>query len=114
MLKVRRILVFAAAIVVSLGCPANSEATDFAAPVSYPVGTRPSIIITGDFNGDGKPDLAVANAGNNDISVLLNNGGGTFKAAVNSPAGASPLGMVAGDLNGNGKLDIVVINSTGG
>src|SRR5215472_5126182 len=113
MLKVRRILVFAA-IVVSLGLPANSEATDFAAPVSYPVGTRPSIIITGDFNGDGKPDLAVANAGSNDISVLLNNGGGTFKAAVNSPAGASPLGMVAGDLNGDGKLDIVVINSTGG
>lgn len=107
----RRILPIAAAILVSLSYPVNSTATDFAAPVSYPVGTSPAIIITGDFNGDGKPDLAVANTGSNDISILLNNGGGAFKAAINSPAGTSPQGMVAGDFNGDGKLDLAVINS---
>ena len=37
----------------------------------------------GDFNGDGKPDLAVANDGSNNVSVLLGNGDGTFQTAVN-------------------------------
>ncbi len=111
MCTARRILVLAAAILVPLGYPAKSVATDFAAPKSYPVGTGPALIVTGDFNGDGKLDLAVANTGSNDVSILLNNGDGTFKAALSSPAGVSPQGMVAGDFNGDGKLDLMVINA---
>ena len=41
----------------------------------------------GDFNGDGKADLAVANHGSNNVSVLLGNGDGTFQAAVNYGGG---------------------------
>ena len=41
----------------------------------------------GDFNGDGKADLAVANYNSNNVSVLLGNGNGTFQAAVNYGAG---------------------------
>ena len=63
--------------------PANS----FLAAVNYGVGTNPASAAAGDFNGDGKADLAVANAGSNNVSVLLGNGNGTFQAAVNYGAG---------------------------
>ena len=110
----KRILAAVGVSLIWLGTPAASWGTDFAAPKSYPVGTAPGFIVTGDFNGDGKSDLAVANAGSNDVSILLNNGDGTFKAAKNSPAGTSPLKMAAGDFNGDGKLDLVVINGGDG
>jgi FG-GAP-like repeat len=42
--------------------------------------------VTGDFNGDGKLDLAVTNASSNTVSILLGNGDGTFSAAAASPA----------------------------
>ena len=41
----------------------------------------------GDLNGDGKPDLAVADAGANEVTVLLGKGDGTFQAAQNFPTG---------------------------
>src|SRR5205807_9895351 len=44
-------------------------------------GSGPDFVAVGDFNGDGKPDLAVANFNSNNISVLLGNGDGTFQAA---------------------------------
>jgi uncharacterized repeat protein (TIGR01451 family) len=96
------------------GFPATSRGTDFAAPKSYPVGMTPAFIVTGDFNGDSKLDIAVGNAGSNNVSILLGNGDGTFKAAVNSSAGLSPQQMAAGDFNGDGKLDLVVTNSGDG
>ena len=91
--------------------PARSNAVDFEPATTYPVGTSPSAIVAGDFSGDGKSDLAVANAGSNNISVLVNNGDGTFKPAVNSPAGTSPQAIAAADFNGDGKLDLVAINA---
>src|SRR5215467_4758544 len=100
-------------ILTGFGFAGMSGATDFATPKSYPVGTSPSVIVIGDFNGDGKPDLAAGNAGTNDVSILLNNGDGTFKTAVNSASGASPQDMVAGDFNGDGRLDLVVLCQAG-
>ena len=50
----------------------------------------PYSVVVGDFNGDGKPDLAVANNFSNNVSVLLGNGDGTFQAAVNYAAGTIP------------------------
>jgi hypothetical protein len=80
----------------------------FHAPVSYAVGQNPSSIAVGDFRGDDKLDLAVANADNNNFSVLLGNGDGTFQPAVNYAVGGSPVSIGAGDFNGDGKLDIAV------
>src|SRR5467141_2073136 len=90
-----RHLAAAFVLLISLGYPAKSGAVDFAPPKSYPVGTSPSAVVVGDFNGDGKPDLAVANSGSANVSVLLGNGDGTFKPAKNfDVGGADPTSMV--------------------
>ena len=65
----------------------------------------------GDFNGDGKLDLAVVNYGSSNVSILLGNGDGTFKTAVNYGAGSSaPYSVAVADFNGDGKLDLAVAN----
>ncbi len=77
---------------------------------AVPVGTDPDAVVEGDFTGDGKLDLAVADANSNTVSILLGNGDGTFRSAVNDPAGNDPVAMVAGDFNGDGKVDLAVVN----
>ena len=82
----------------------------FAAPVSFGVGQLPQSVAIGDLDGDGNPDLAVANRLSADVSVLLGNGLGGFAAAVSVPAGASPLSVAIDDLNLDGSPDLVVAN----
>ena len=93
---------------VMLGNPAHLAAVDFGAATSYPVGTSPAAVVTGDFNGDGKLDIAVANTGSGSVSILLGNGDGTFKAAMNFNTGNSPSVVAVGDFNGDGKLDLAL------
>ena len=88
--------------------PANLTAIDFAVARSYPVGTSPAAVAVGDFNGDGKLDIAVANTGSSNVSILLGNGDGTFQPAVNFNAGNSPTTIAVGDFNGDGRLDLAV------
>jgi hypothetical protein len=88
--------------------------------VDYAAGTSPRAIAVGDFNGDGNPDMAVANYGsfpngvppftNSSVSIMLGNGNATFQTPVNLQAGEGPLSLVATDLNGDGKLDLAVMN----
>jgi uncharacterized repeat protein (TIGR01451 family) len=66
----------------------------------------------GDFNGDGKADLAVANGGSDNVSILLGNGNGTFQAAVNYNV-HGPRSVAVGDFNGDGKPDLAVANAFG-
>jgi hypothetical protein len=82
----------------------------FAPAVNYPVGATPQSVTVGDFNGDGKPDLAVVNLLDGTVSVLLGNGDGTFQPRVNYAAGAAPWAVAVGDFNGDGKQDLVVAN----
>jgi hypothetical protein len=88
----------------------NGNAT-FGAPGTYATDLGPVSVATGDFNGDGYPDIVTANSTGNDVSVLLNTKTGTFNAAVNYPAGTAPSGVAVGDLNNDGFLDIVVANN---
>ena len=55
---------------------------------TYAAGTSPDALVAGDFTGDGRLDLAVANYGSNDVSVLMGNGDGTFQPAVQYAAGS--------------------------
>jgi len=79
--------------------------------MSYAVGSNPDDGALGDFNGDGKPDLAVANNSTSNISVLLGNGDGTFGVKTDYDVGQPAYGVVITDLNSDGKLDIVAETS---
>ncbi len=80
----------------------------FLTPFSVPAGASEGAAAVGDFNGDGKPDLAVSNFNGlaSAVSVALGNGDGTFLPAVASPNSAGSWSMVAGDFNRDGKLDL--------
>jgi hypothetical protein len=90
-----------------------SYALGFGPATSYSVGTGPTGIVVGDFNGDGKPDIAVANSGSANISVLLGNGDGTFRSAMDSGAGQIPSALAAADLDGDGHLDLAIADQAG-
>ena len=77
---------------------------------AVPVGGDPVAIVAGDFTGDGRTDLAVANLGANTVSVLLGNGDGTFQPQVTYPVGSNPRAIVAGDFRGDGHIDLAVAN----
>src|SRR5215472_15708938 len=85
----------------------------FLAPLAFDAGSSPISVAVGDFNGDGKPDLAVANANSNNVSVLLGQGDGTFLLAVNYAAGSGPRSLAVGDFNGDGILDLAVAGDSG-
>ena len=93
----------------------NAGSGTFAAKVDYSTGagSAPESVAVGDFNLDGKPDLAVANIGANNVSVLLNNGSGTFAAHVDYGTGVSPNWVTIGDFNLDGKLDLATANTSG-
>jgi hypothetical protein len=88
----------------------SSSSIALSAPSAFGAGTDPDSAAVGDFNGDGKLDLAVANEGSNNISILLGNGDGTFHAAADYGAGTDPDSVAVGDFRGDGKLDLVVAN----
>lgn len=98
-------------IVLVLIHAASSGAAEFGKPVTYAVGTNPQGIVIADFNGDGKLDIAVANSGSNNVSILLGNGDGTFRPAENFDAGNSPSAILVGDFNGDGKLDLALFQT---
>ncbi len=91
----------------------GNGAGSFTAGATVNVDTA-SAMYAADFNGDGKLDLAVANANDNTISILLGNGNGTFQAPAPYAVSGSPHSLVAGDFNGDGDLDLAVADYSGG
>ena len=97
------------------GLAQQSGDVSFLPAVTYQTGgTEATFVAVADFNGDGKPDLAVANSYvSNNIGILLGNGDGTFERVVSYPTGAGfPDTIVPIDLNGDGILDLVVSNQS--
>ncbi|MDQ8013588.1 MAG: FG-GAP-like repeat-containing protein, partial [Flavobacterium nitrogenifigens] len=83
----------------------------FAAKQDFSVGTGGYAMVSGDFDNDGKVDLAVANNGANSVSVLRNTssiGAVSFATQVASVANTGPYSIAIGDVNGDDKLDLAV------
>jgi uncharacterized repeat protein (TIGR01451 family) len=100
-------LAIAVCPIILLGIASSTRASDFGRPAIYPVGSGPQAVVVGDFNGDGKPDLAVLNGSSRSVSILLGNGNGTFESARNFDVGGdNPTSIVVADFNGDGKLDL--------
>jgi len=90
----------------------DSGSVSFLPAVTYPTGGgAPESVTIADVNGDGKPDLLVANFGNGTVGVLLGNGDGTFQSTVDYDSGGGwTYSVAAADVKGDGKLDLVVVS----
>jgi 6-phosphogluconolactonase (cycloisomerase 2 family) len=99
--------------VATFPCGGVINATSFAAKVDFIAGTNPTAVSIGDFDGDGKTDLAVSNWNSNTISVYRNTGSSgtiSFATKVDFTTGTQPSCVSTGDFNGDGKLDLAVTN----
>jgi hypothetical protein len=91
----------------------NGDGT-FTRRAHYSAGRTPYGVAVGDFNGDGHPDIVVANDNSSNVSdvntlyVLLNNGDGTFRQAGMYQTGVESVNVSIADLNGDHKPDLVV------
>jgi hypothetical protein len=83
----------------------------FGRPTAVLTGTRATSVATGDFNGDGKPDLAVVDGFNNRVFILPGMGNGTFGSAISFQFNNPVLGLggpAVGDFFGTGKLSLAL------
>ena len=97
--------------------PVAQAQVSFSSPALYATGGNSQGIVTADFNGDGRPDLATANSPSNSVSVLLQSGTtvGTFlPPATYSSGGGFNTTLTVGDLNGDGRPDLATINQSSG
>jgi ribosomal protein L27 len=88
----------------------------FATTVNLTTGTSPLSVAIGDLDGDGKPDLAVANSSGSPGSISLfhntsTSGSISFANKVDFSTGFGPQSVAIGDIDGDGKLDLVIANS---
>lgn len=86
----------------------------FASAWDLRVGEAPTDAAVGDFNGDGLPDVAVANSEDDSVSVLLGREGGSLQVGETIPVGRRPVALAVGDLNGDGRPDLVVAHLDSG
>src|ERR1044072_5586065 len=82
----------------------TARAQSFSLPIPRNVGFNPNTVAVGDFNNDGKPDVAVGNAGAGSVTIALGKGDGTFVSSIEYNTDLNPEGVAVGDFNKDGKL----------
>ena len=95
----------------SLSIFPGNGAGGFAARRDFETGWSPMALTVGEFNGDGKLDVATADAYNDNISVFAGDGSGNFLPAMTHNLGTDPTRILSGNFNGDGKLDLVITRS---
>ncbi len=85
-----------------------------ATTIGLPVGSAPDAIVAGDFLGNGRTDLAVADAGTNAVTILLGDGDGTFQILAPISVGQSPISIALGDFENDGRIDLAVADNLSG
>ena len=86
------------------------DALTFGAATNFATGSNPFSVAVGDFNGDGKQDLAVGNAISDTVSIFLGDGAGSFSAATDFGTDTTPFSVAVGDFNGDGRQDLALPN----
>jgi hypothetical protein len=105
----RRIALSCAIVVTALISDASGQT--FAPPVTVNSnGVSPGGASTGDFNGDGRADLVVANYNNNILAVFIAKPDGTYELSAKIPSRVGPIATAIADLNHDGNLDFLVTN----
>jgi hypothetical protein len=112
--RITSFLIFATAVVAFLPAVAGAQVYLYGR-ADFPGSTgNPGNVIVADFNGDGRPDLAVSDSRNNWVSILLGSPTGGFLANGTYATGSSPTALVAADFNRDKKIDLAVVNANSG
>ncbi len=104
---------FSKTVQLNMSLQAGYEVTNrnlFSATTNFATGLSPNSVTVGDFNGDGKADLAATIRENNTVSILLGNGKGGFTPKTDFVVGSSSYPVTVGDFNGDGKTDLATVN----
>jgi len=117
--RIQRLNLFLAVMVAVVAAPrpvlAQSATVCFTTPNSGEIGggvnRSTSALALGDFNNDGKLDVATLNGTGDAVSIALGQGNGTFALGPNVPLAPGPLAIALGDLNNDGKLDFVTTHA---
>ena len=102
------VLLVALQLSISVNVSAQCNPSVFSHTPSYAADLRSRSIAVAEFNGDSKLDLAVVNAGSNNVSILLGDGFGGFGPPANAVVNPEPSVVAAGDFNKDGKTDLAV------
>ena len=81
----------------------------FLAP-TFGVGDGPATVAVGDFDGDGKQDLATADTSSNTVTILLGQGNGNFTGNGSFGVGSGPRALAVGDFDGDGQQDLATVD----
>jgi hypothetical protein len=102
-------------ISVLLNTSTNTITASFGSAINFNAGSGSISVISADFNGDGLADIAAANYGSNNVSVLLNTSTSTltasFSNATNLTVGSNPFSVISADFNGDGITDLATANN---